>query len=188
MAGSQREWPFCLGNKLSRTRVTRPDRPSRGALVTGLLGSADPADVPIAEYNPSNVLWATPDEAMVLSNFPQHNRQPITNGVHGLSNGGFDDSWPKTRKLCSGLSQWLEQDSDDLAPLFAALRDDAAIAGPGPEARLSGVFINDPEYGTRCSTVLTIDHQGRGAVTERSFDSVGEVSGETTVSFNWPLG
>jgi uncharacterized protein with NRDE domain len=176
---------FALVTNFRAPEFTRPDRPSRGALITGLLGNANPADVPISEYNPSNVLWAAPDSAMVLSNYPQDIRQPITNGVHGLSNGGFDDSWPKTRQLCSGLSQWLEQDLDDFAPLFGALRDDAAIVGPGPEAKLSGVFINDPEYGTRCSTVLAIDHQGRGVVTERGFDSAGEVSGEATVSFTW---
>jgi uncharacterized protein with NRDE domain len=50
----------------------------------------------------------------------------------------------------------------------------------------SPIFIRNPVYGTRCSTVAAIDRAGRGLVVERRFDARGEPEGETTLTFSWP--
>lgn len=42
-----------------------------------------------------------------------------------------------------------------------------------------------PVYGTRCSTVVTIDDEGDGVTIERRY-SPPEVTGETTLRFVWP--
>ncbi|XOT98329.1 NRDE family protein, partial [Alcaligenes pakistanensis] len=34
---------------------------------------------------------------------------------------------------------------------------------------LSSPFIVSPDYGTRCTTVITINQQGQGMLRERSF-------------------
>ncbi|MEP7221409.1 MAG: NRDE family protein [Novosphingobium sp.] len=164
----------------------QPERPSRGALVTGLLNGEDPTSIPITAYNPFNLLCAAPTGARVISNYPTDHRAPMLPGVHGLSNGAIANPWPKTRQLCGGLTEWLEGDSADLSALLCLLRDDRAVAGDGPEPRLSSVFINDAQYGTRCSTVVAIDRHGRGVITERRFDPQGRESGETSISFAWP--
>jgi uncharacterized protein with NRDE domain len=48
------------------------------------------------------------------------------------------------------------------------------------------VFINAPVYGTRCSTVIAIDHDGTGWMCERRFDEDGRDAGETIMAFDWP--
>lgn len=170
----------------------KPERPSRGRLVTGLLDGHDPAAIDLAPFNPFNLVVANPQGAQFLSNHPEQQRSPLPSGVHGLSNGALAPAWPKTRRLCGDLSDWLAGDTHSIEPLFAALRDesphDSAGDGPGegPEPRLSGVFIRDPVYGTRCSTVILIDRQGSGRIAERRFDANGAVSGESVLDFRWP--
>ncbi len=167
-----------------------PDRLSRGGLVTALLGEADPLVVPISSYNPFNLLCVAQGEALVLSNHPHDTRLTLPPGVHGLSNGAMTPAWPKTEALSLALAGWLTADTDDFAPLFTVLRSESPITSPpwelgGPEPRLSSVFINDPAYGTRCSTVVAINAEGHGQITERRFDALGEQTGETAVTFHW---
>lgn len=168
----------------------KPGRPSRGGLVTGVLTGDDPQAIDLTPYNPFNLLVAEADgRATLLGNYPEIQRTPLPPGVHGLSNGAFTPAWPKTQRLCGKLSHWLSNDSDNLSPLFTALRDESPHDSPGdgsglgPEPRLSGVFIRDSVYGTRCSTVVAIDRQGAGQIVERRFDADGAVSGETTLAF-----
>jgi uncharacterized protein with NRDE domain len=42
------------------------------------------------------------------------------------------------------------------------------------ERILSPVFIKSPDYGTRSSTVILIDHENRVLFSERTFDPAGE--------------
>ncbi len=50
--------------------------------------------------------------------------------------------------------------------------------------KLSAPFVLDPEYGTRCSTVLTIGLDGDCALVERRFDAEGRVSGQSEHRLN----
>lgn len=154
----------------------RPDRQSRGALVTDWLERGDLGDG--AAMNPFNLLVADSTSARIISNWPEPAGWRLEPGLHGLSNGAFVQPWPKTQALCAALDAWLKADAHHFAPLFAALRDDAPITGDGPEQRFSPVFIADPTYGTRCSTVAAIRPDGSGILVERSFDAAGQVTGE----------
>lgn len=165
-----------------------PDRPSRGALVTDLLGDADPLQIAIAPYNPFNLFCADSTSAHILTNQPTDIRLAVSPGIHGLSNGGYDEPWPKTVQLSDAVADWLAGAADDLSALFPALANATPLAataneGPSPDARFSSVFIRDSRYGTRCSTVLAIDHDGRGTIIERSFDAAGDPAGEVATDF-----
>lgn len=165
-----------------------PERPSRGGLVSGLLtGECDPASVTIARYNPFNLFHADGPTAHVLSNHPQDSRQCVNPGIHGLSNGDYAAPWPKTRQICGDLAQWLELDASDPEPLMAALRRESPdeVTPHGPEPRLSGVFIRDPVYGTRCSSVVMLGREGLGRIIERRFDSTGAVAGQSEEIVRW---
>ena len=160
---------------------------SRGDLVTGWLdGTAEPD---IAAMNPFNLCTADAAAARILTNHPARAEHALGPGVHGLSNGAFQRPWPKTRQLCAALDHWLAQDREDSAALFEALRAEAPAAPKsadeeGPEAAYSPVFVRDPVYGTRCSTVVLIDHQGSGSIEERSFDAAGRTSGVAVERFD----
>jgi uncharacterized protein with NRDE domain len=170
------------------------NRPSRGGLVTALLDGADPASIAIAPYNPFNLVVIAPEGAHLLANHPAERRTALAPGIHGVSNGAFDAPWPKTRQLNGDLARWLDGPAQDLTPLLAALAaetpDPPALDwdphGPDPEPRLSPVFIRNPSYGTRCSTVLGIDAEGHGTIIERRFSAAGEAEGDTTLAFRWP--
>lgn len=169
----------------------RPGRPSRGALITDLLSGRKPARM--AEMNAFNLVYADSSGASFLSNYPEELSLPLDPGVHGLSNGGFENVWPKTRQLNAALANWLQDDERNAAPLLDALRDETPfpLAGPpedGPEPSYSPLFIRDPVYGTRCSTVVAIARSGAGVIFERRFDPQGRNAGDTKLDFHWPKG
>jgi uncharacterized protein with NRDE domain len=175
------------------------DRASRGALVTDLLGGrgryADPITAPLGEFNPFNLILADSAEASFLSNRPDEIRTSLAHGIYGLSNGMLDEPWPKTLQLKGALLDWLNGDSEDFAALFAALANEhLASVGVPPrepsdvprEAPETPVFIRNAVYGTRCSTVVAINHEGAGTIAERRYSAGGEAAGEDILTFRWP--
>jgi uncharacterized protein with NRDE domain len=55
------------------------------------------------------------------------------------------------------------------------------------ERILSAVFVCSENYGTRASTLLTIDRDGRTTLLERSFDAAARASGEVCETFQSSL-
>ncbi|MFM5930242.1 MAG: NRDE family protein [Novosphingobium sp.] len=164
----------------------KPGRLSRGGLITGWLGGKPLGD--IAAMNPFNLICADPHGLRFASNWPVEDRA-LPAGVHGISNGPFARPWPKARQLCAALEGWLAM-GEDPEPLFAALRDEAGREPvdshqTDPEPRLSGIFIRDPVYGTRCSTVIAVDSGGNGRIIERRFDEAAHPAGESALAFRW---
>ena len=106
-------------------------------------------------------------------------------GVYGLSNAGLDTPWPKLVKARRGLERLL--DSAEPQQLLTLLADaETASDGELPETGvglateklLSSVFIASQNYGTRASTVLIVDDQGKRRLIERSFGPFGGHLGE----------
>jgi uncharacterized protein with NRDE domain len=109
-----------------------------------------------------------------------------------MSNGAFDRPWPKTLQLNAALDGWMTAGDASFDLLFAALRAEtpgpgAAHEGEGPESVYAPVFIRNPVYGTRCSTVIAIARDGTGRIVERSFAPDGEATGEVALEFDWAL-
>ncbi|MDG2003023.1 MAG: NRDE family protein [Novosphingobium sp.] len=192
---------FALVTNLRGYGDPDPNRASRGSLVTDqLTGEGAYADQKIAnfmDFNPFNLILADKHEANFLSNRPQEIRTRLAHGIYGLSNGTLDEPWPKTLQLKAALLDWLTSESDDFTPLFDALASetlpDIGLHPSQPsdiaqEASDTPVFIRNSIYGTRCSTVVAIDRDGKGAVVERRFEPDGQGSGETHFNFDWQLG
>ncbi len=112
--------------------------------------------------------------------------------MHVLSNAQLDTPWPKAATLGARLRDWLDAGGDDdFAPLFAALADDrtwpdAQLPDTGigldRERWLSSAFIRGQDYGTRASTVVALDAQGRGMIVERRWGPMGVPRGETRLA------
>ncbi|WP_374531928.1 NRDE family protein [Novosphingobium sp.] len=163
----------------------QPHLASRGSLVTNWLLDQDLGD--LAGMNPFHLFAAGPGGAAHLSNYPSPLRTPLEPGIHGLSNGGFERRWGKTQRLEAALAEWLNA-SNDPDQLFTPLADrtlDGATDPEGPSAEFSSVFISNPLYGTRCSTVIAVDRDGQGTIAERRFASDGSESGRSSIGFDW---
>jgi len=172
----------------------RADRPSRGALVTALLDGADPGRLATGDYNPVNLIAIDGDRARFLSNRPSPIDMALAPGLYGLSNGALDEPWPKTLRLKSILLDWLTGPAADPAALLAGLREedlpDVGVDPTAPsdvalEPRHSPIFIRHPVYGTRCSTVVMVDRDGKGTIIERRYAADGAAAGDTEMAFDW---
>jgi len=77
------------------------------------------------------------------------------------------------------LSDWIAANGAP-ADLFEMLRDESLLDDGGVP-----IFINAPVYGTRCSTVVLVDSEGKGFISERRFHTDGSNAGTTSVEFLW---
>lgn len=197
--GVSEEGRFAVVTNLRGYGGPEPGRASRGALVTDMLSGkgryADPCSAQLSDFNPFNLIMADAQGAYFLSNRPEAILSTLGHGIYGLSNGTLDEPWPKTMQLKADLLDWIVAGATHPEALLDSLhRDtlpDIGLRSTEPsdvpqEPALSPVFIRDPVYGTRCSTVLAIDQQGNGVIIERRFTPDGEPIGETDVPFQWP--
>lgn len=186
----------------NHTANTSDGKPSRGELVRDYLTAPDPARFAAearrraGHYAGFSLVYgsaAPGGELHYLSNRGAA-RGPLSAGVYGLSNALLDEPWPKVAHLKASLEAHLAADAVDADALLAALADrraapDEALpdTGVGAEAErmLAPAFIHSPSYGTRSSSVLTVDRDGHAAFTERRFDARGARVGDTT--YTWRL-
>jgi uncharacterized protein with NRDE domain len=187
--------------ELARPRVGAP---SRGELIPSFLAADDGAQeffaalaAHAAGYSGFNLLLADEHSLWYGSNRATPFARALTPGVYGLSNELLDTPWPKLERVRAGLHAWLERPTASPQELFALLADRTPAqtlpptGGLPPEwARaLSAPFVLHPEYGTRCSTVLLLQNDGRLWLGERRFDAAGEAQGEREFdlpSGSWP--
>ena len=196
-----RDGRFALLTNVREPERKDPSAPSRGALVPTLLTSEAPLPEALAVltdprlgYNGFNLLAGSTQGWWWGSNRGARART-LAPAALGLSNAQLDTPWPKLVRTRGALERWLHDDSPDVEPLFAALADrrlaeDAVLPSTGVslewERRLSAPFIVGENYGTRCSTVITIDAAGALRFEERSFDPRGELTGSVVETFALP--
>ncbi len=163
-----------------------PKAPSRGQLVSDFLGNGDHGEEYLRKlepeasaYNGFNLIVGTADELWYLSNYKKGIQQ-LTHGFFGLSNHLLDTPWPKVErgkeKLRSIFSKERIQPDELFEVLYDEQRaDDDKLPNTGigleRERALSSMFIKtDFNYGSRCSTVILIDHQNNVTFAERVYD------------------
>ena len=177
--------------------MRRAAAPSRGALVTSILLSADPVAKTInhlravsADYNGFNLLFSDGETLGVYESVTQAGRE-LGPGIYGLSNHLLDTPWPKVETAKSRMAKALSR-LESADPLLTLLRDDK----PAPDEQLprtgvslewerllSSAFIRAPDYGTRCSTVLRIDESRRACFDEWTWNPAGEEIGMVHFQF-----
>lgn len=159
---------------------------SRGELTADFLKTNEPAAEYLAiiedrasEYSGFNLLIGEINSAR-NELFYYSNRlgrsQKLEPGVYGLSNHLLDTPWPKVKKGKRFLKENLNKAfiKEDYFGLLedASLAKDADIPDTGigyeREKLLSSIFIKTPIYGTRCSTILTVDRDLNMRIEERT--------------------
>ena len=146
-----------------------------------------------AAHNGFNLIAGDPGALLWGSNRAP---SPLTlgPGIYGISNHLLDTPWPKVKRTKEAFRRWCGGDAGtaDTAPVFELLRDaerapDEALPATGVtrerERMLSSPFIISADYGTRCSTVVTIDRENQARFVERSFDPAGNATGEVEFRF-----
>ena len=160
-----------------------PARASRGALVADLALGQMPSVEAVSTYNPFNAMVVTSDHARFLTNRPDPVLADQLPGLHAISNGPIDPPWQKSARLSQAIEAWLPGSDHDPEPLFTALADTSPPSHTADDP--APIFVRDPVYGTRCSTVVLIDAAHNGRIIERRFTPDGCVSGETAIDFRW---
>jgi uncharacterized protein with NRDE domain len=187
---------FAVVTNLRGYGMPEPGRTSRGTLVTDALSGeySDLRDAELSNFNPFNLIVADRESAYFLSNRPKNVRSLLAPGIYGLSNGALDEPWPKTMRLKEKLLEWLARSATGPEVLLDDLRDESSpevgIGSAGPsdvaqEPPVSPIFIRNPVYGTRCSTVVAVDDEARGVIIERRYTPAGGEAGETALPFSW---
>lgn len=162
----------------------KTDAPSRGALVSDFLkGNEDPKDYLQGisknrhKYNGFNLIAGNRDELFYFSS-KKSGVQKLGPGTYGLSNRFLDSPWPKVLKAKAGFDAMINKDKITDKAVFDILKDrshppDSKLPDTGVgiewERILSPAFIQSPVYGTRSSTILSIDKKNNVRFAERTY-------------------
>jgi uncharacterized protein with NRDE domain len=176
----------------------RANTPSRGRIVPDTLRDTLPAGdrlrqlaSPTAAYNGFNLLFGDRQQLAVFESVPGRGRI-LDPGVYGLSNHLLDTPWPKVVAAKAALGDAILRLPDESA-LLDLLRDnrparDDQLPRTGVsvewERLLSSAFIRADEYGTRCSTIITLDSRGEARFTEWTWHRDGAPAGEARFRFH----
>ncbi|RJG12516.1 hypothetical protein D3879_04300 [Pseudomonas cavernicola] len=167
---------------------------SRGELVAQFLRGQQTPEAYLAaiaerasEYAGFNLLVGNSHELWHL-NSREGAPLRLGSGLYGLSNAGLDTPWPKVQRAKAALAECL--DTPQASALLGLLADpqqapEAALpetgVGLATERLLSSIFIVSPNYGTRASSVLIVQADGRRQLVERSFGPYGAHLGEVSL-------
>lgn len=169
---------FALITNVHDPDARHPAPPSRGALVTDWLARGKRPD-DARRYDPFNLIVGDSHGCRWITNNPAEATAELPPGIHGVSNGPMSAPWPKVRSLNATLAEGLASGNIDPARMLDVL-------GPRPEHSddpRHGIFIRDPAYGTRCSTVVAVGEDGRGWIVERRYDARANAIGTTRIEF-----
>ncbi|WP_062261587.1 NRDE family protein [Endozoicomonas arenosclerae] len=181
----------------------RPGVLSRGALVSDFLSSElSPKEYlsqihsAADQYSGFNLLVGDASGLYYYSN-RMGSVVSLKPGFHALSNHLLNTPWPKLERVRQGLEQHLEQhqkpEPDDLIAMMhngtKAPDDQLPETGVGQEREkfLSSCFIASENYGTRNTSVLILDRQGRLSWTEQMYQPKGEDGQKFQFSMKFPV-
>jgi uncharacterized protein with NRDE domain len=165
-------------------KLLKQNPPSRGHLVLDYLknpvysnGYLKQVDEKANQYSGFNLLAGTVDQLGYYSN-QQKKIQQLDPGLYGLSNHLLNTPWPKVTLAKEALCEAIQDEAISEEALFGLLADerqapetDLPNTGIPKELEkiVSPVFIKSDRYGTRCSTILLIDKNGKVTFEERRF-------------------
>jgi len=149
-------------------------------------------DLKAGDYNGFNLIVGNKDQICWYSNRGNGTRCLVP-GIYGVSNRLLDTPWPKVSRGKAALEEILSnQTGPSPESLFEILLDrsipcDDSLPDTGVglewERILSSIFIASPNYGTRSSTLLLIDHNDHVTFMERAHTSDPDHNKDVTFEF-----
>ena len=163
---------------------------SRGELTADFLKSEIPVDTYMksvvqrsADYGAFSLIVGDRNALWYFSNRGEPQAREVPPGMHGLSNHLLDTPWPKVTRSVAALDQLMQQQTMTNETLLTLLAErtpaaDAQLPDTGidreRERQVSPVFVVNPVFGTRCSSVIFLHADGQTRFAERSFNSTGQ--------------
>jgi uncharacterized protein with NRDE domain len=202
--GVARSERFAIVTNFRNVEASAPaEAPSRGQLVPRFL-SEDRKPAAFLEDLRANAhrfagFSLLLGDSSTLHYYSNAIRQPpraLPPGIYGLSNHQLDEPWPKLVRARQRFAAELARDDPAPQALFDVLADRAPAADdelpatglPADlERALSAPFVRHERYGTRCSTLTFVEHDGRTRVHERRFDAAGAQTGSSRFEFRCGL-
>lgn len=204
--GAHSSGRFAMLTNIRDARLNKPDSaPSRGHLVSQyLLNGQWPGPDGLLSYSGFNLIAGHLGQQQFhyISNHQQHGESATAlpaSGLYALSNAQLNTPWPKAQRLRKAAEQAIEEsirhasDANGLTDLLIAalqsteIESDENLPNTGVpiewERMLSAIQIVSPHYGSRCSSVVLADHDGRVWMTETSYHPDGKPSGQQKVQF-----
>ncbi len=181
--GINRRGHFAAVTNVREPGGMSPGKKSRGALTRNFLSGDSNAEDYLKQLAPQdgdyagfNLLLGDDRDFWFYSN-RDHGIRRIDPGIYGISNGAFDEPWPKLSSGKEELAAMLKRniDTTELMEILTDHRiaEDHELPQTGVsldiERMLSSRFIRSPEYGTRACTVLTINRDNRVDFSEQNF-------------------
>ena len=173
--------------------------PSRGQLIPRFLtGATSPKEFlddsrgAAPRYSGFNLLVGGSRALYYYSNRGPNAPTSLAPGVYGLSNHLLDTPWPKLTRTRERFTRALHEPEVSIEELFAMLADRTRAADndlpstglPADWERVvSAPFIVNERYGTRCSSVLLVERNGRTVLLERRYDRDGVQSGTSRFEY-----
>lgn len=162
---------------------------SRGQLVRQFLeGRQDPAtyiakaEFDKAHYAGFNLLVGNMQQLMYYSNASDRPRS-LRRGIYALSNGVLGDTWPKTEESKVAFTRAISCRKPSFDELFALMQNAQTYPAhllpktgvpQDAEVALSAAFVKTPDYGTRSTLLMVVNHQQEVTVEERTYDAGAE--------------
>ncbi len=176
-----------------------PGNLSRGFLVRDyLIGSGTAAEYltdvskKLDRYDGFNLFAGDQKSLFFLSTYV-HKPRLLDPGIHGISNGELDYPWPKVILGKSRFGKLLQDPVEiDENKLFELMADrsvpDISSMPPSDldqktQRMVAPIFVHGDNYGTRSTTILLCDQNGRIRFIEKSFDKKGKPSDIVTFEF-----
>ena len=181
--GVRRDGRFAFVTNVREGRPKDPALRSRGELVPRVLNHAGPLDEALARleadrYNGFNLVAGDLSRTLWMSNRGHAHACARARPARVVECRARRAVAEARADPASRAAHGSTRATPDTAPLLTALADrapaeDASLPATGLtlewERLLSSPFIVSERYGTRCSTVLTIDREGSARFHERSF-------------------
>jgi len=162
----------------------KEDTTSRGIIVKDFLLSDNKPREFLADlqekgdrFNGFNLIAGTFDHLFYMSN-RMEGIFKMNPGNHALSNAFLNTPWPKTEQSLKNFNQILDNGKPDEKQIFEMLLNDQRypiekLPDTGlpkdVEKAVSSVFIKTESYGTRSSTIVTVDKNYKVRFTEKSY-------------------
>jgi uncharacterized protein with NRDE domain len=169
---------------------------SRGQITTNFLNGTDVPEQYLMKlknsgthYNGFNLIVGDGNSLYHYNNV-NHDIHEIHAGTFGLSNGFFQENWPKIKKGRNALELLIKKEQFSNQDLLDILgdgqkADDSELPKTGIplewERALSPLFISADGYGTRCSTIITSDNKDNTNFLEKTYAVGGQT--ESIIEF-----